>query len=85
MTTFGEFKKQHPSVNPEAPYWNHSITIPDHAVVIDAPSGMDVDGDTHGDKFVCFAYGNWWAWPLKYYGLAEKVRNLPSNFLKESE
>lgn len=60
--TFGEYKEKHAKQSTVG-YWTHSITIPDEAEAIPAPPGADVDGDTVDGKFVCYAHGNWWAWP----------------------
>ena len=79
--TFEEYKALH-KVENRVSYHQFSIVIPDSAVAIEEPRGADIDGDVVGDKFVCFAHGEWWAWPLKYHGVAKKVRDLPSNFLK---
>lgn len=82
--TFEEYKALH-KVDNTVSYCHFSITIPDSAVAIEEPRGADIDGDVVGDKFVCFAYSEWWAWPLKYHGLAQKVRDLPSfNFSPRS-
>lgn len=72
--TFEEYKALH-KVDNTIRYRHTSITIPDSAVAIEEPRGADIDGDVIGDKFVCFAYDEWWAWPLKFYGLAKRVRD----------
>lgn len=72
--TFEEYKALH-KVDNTIRYCRFSITIPDSAVAIEEPRGADIDGDVIGDKFVCFAYDEWWAWPLKFYGLAKRVRD----------
>lgn len=72
--TFEEYKALH-KVDNTVRYCHFSITIPDFAVAIEEPRGADIDGDVIGDKFVCFAYSEWWAWPLKFHELAERVRN----------
>lgn len=72
--TFEEYKALH-KVDNTVRYCHFSITIPDFAVAIEEPRGADIDGDVIGDKFVCFAYSEWWAWPLKFHGLAKRVRD----------
>lgn len=71
--TFEEYKALH-KVDNTIQFCHFSITIPDSAVAIEEPRGADIDGDVVGDKFVVFAYSEWWAWPLKYHGLAKRVR-----------